>query len=444
MDIAKQKAEIPDGYITTLDLFGKFSEQMKERKSWRAVKEYKSIKGIRRIGVHKIQEWDDDLFNELVEKYKHEKRARRKVICKEIPRGYVTSKNLLEKFIEKTGYKNSRLAIKEYKSIKPAEKYSWHMIQKWDRDLFNKLANKYKVEKIEGKKATYKNPEIPEGHITSTFLFDEFNKQLSFRKSEEAVRDYKEIKGSRRIGRHAVQEWDKNLFDELVEKHITIRAAKKKGYKQREIPQGYIIATQLFEKFSKVLKPSKGKMALADYQAVKTPQKYGRHQIQEWDEDLFDELVEKYEEKRKVAVKKIKKPTIYAGLSPKEILEKAKELNRKVKVVPMGYSPSWEREKKVIKEQKEQFDKSVYKPKDYSIHTPKGNKIHVPEGHLKVKDLREKFLQEIGSYVIRLDMEYRSRVNEIILGSVKAYEWNEEIFKEVTSNYKRKKRYKKW
>ena len=146
-------------------------------------------------------------------------------------------------------------------------------------------------------------PNIPDGHITSTFLFDEFNKQLSFRKSEEAVRDYKEIKGSRRIGRHAVQEWDKSLFDELVDKHITIRAAKRKGYTQREIPQGYIIATQLFEKFSKILKPSKGKMALADYQAVKTPQKYGRHQIQEWDEDLFDELVEKYEEKRKVAVK---------------------------------------------------------------------------------------------------------------------------------------------
>lgn len=402
MDIAKQKAEIPDGYITTLDLFGKFFEQMKERKSWRAVKEYKSIKGIRRIGVYKIQEWDDDLFNELVEKYRHEKRARRKVIRKEIPRGYITSKNLLEKFIEKTGYKNSRLALKEYKSVKPAEKYSWHMIQKWDRDLFNKLANKYKVEKIEGKKATYKNPEIPEGHITSS-----------------------------------------SLFDELVDKHITIRAAKRKGYTQREIPQGYIIATQLFEKFSKILKPSKGKKALADYQAVKTPQKYGRHQIQEWDEDLFEELVEKYEEKRKVAVKKIKKAVIHAGLSPKEILEKAKELNRKVKVVPMGYSPSWEREKKVIKEQKEQFDKSEYKPKDYSIHTPKGSKIHVPEGYLKVKDLREKFLEETGSYVTRLDKEYRSQVKELILGSVKAYEWNEEIFKEVTSNYKKRKKYKK-
>ena len=123
MDIAKQKAEIPDGYITTLDLFGKFFEQMKERKSWRAVKEYKSIKGIRRIGVHKIQEWDDDLFNELVEKYRHEKRARRKVIRKEIPRGYITSKNLLEKFIEKTGYKNSRLALKEYKSFKAKREF---------------------------------------------------------------------------------------------------------------------------------------------------------------------------------------------------------------------------------------------------------------------------------------------------------------------------------
>lgn len=444
MDIAKQKAEIPDGYITTLDLFGKFFEQMKERKSWRAVKEYKAIKGIRRIGVHKIQEWDDDLFNELVEKYKHEKRARRKVIRKEIPRGYITSKNLLEKFIEKTGYKNSRLAIKEYKSVKPAEKYNWHMIQKWDRDLFNKLANKYKVEKIEGKKATYKNPEIPEGYITSTSLFDEFNKQLSFRKSEEAVRDYKEIKGSRRIGRHAVQEWDKNLFDELVDKHITIRAAKKKGYKQREIPQGYIIATQLFEKFSKILKPSKGKMALADYQEVKTPQKYGRHQIQEWDEKLFQELIEKYEPKKKEVVKKVKKPIIHAGLSEKEILEKAKELNRKVKVVPMGYSPSWEREKKIIIAKKEQLDKSVYKLKDCSIHTPKGGKIHVPEGYLKVKDLREKFLEETGSYVLRLDMEYRNRVNELILGSVKAYEWNENVFNEVTNNYKRKKRYKKW
>lgn len=285
--------------------------------------------------------------------------------------------------------------------------------------------------------------EIPEGRITSTFLFDEFNKQLSFRKSEEAVRDYKKIKGYKRLGRSVIQEWDKNLFDELVDKHITIRAAKRKGYKQREIPQGYIIATQLFEKFSKILKPSKGKMALADYQAVKTPQKYGRHYIQEWDEDLFDELVEKYEEKRKVTVKKTKKPIIHAGLSEKEILEKAKELNRKVKFVPMGYSPSWEREKKVIKEQKEQFDKSEYKPKDYSIHTPKGSKIHVPEGYLKVKDLREKFLEETGSYVTRLDKEYRNRVKELILGSVKAYEWNEEIFKEVTSNYKKRKKYKK-
>ena len=286
--------------------------------------------------------------------------------------------------------------------------------------------------------------EIPAGHITSTFLFDEFNKQLSFRKSEEAVRDYKEIKGSRRIGRHAVQEWDKNLFDELVDKHITIRAAKRKGYTQREIPQGYIIATQLFEKFSKILKPSKGKMALADYQAVKTPQKYGRHYIQEWDEKLYQELVEKYEPKKKETVKKIKKPIIHAGLSEKEILEKAKELNRKVKVIPMGYSPSWEREKKMIIAKKEELDKSEYKPKDYSIHTPKGNKIHVPEGYLKVKDLREKFLEETGSYVLRLDKEYRNRVNELILGSVKAYEWNEEIFKEVTSNYKKRKKHKKW
>jgi hypothetical protein len=138
------------------------------------------------------------------------------------------------------------------------------------------------------------------------------------------------------------------------------------------------------------------------------------------------------------------KPNIEELTKAKKTLEKAKELNRKVKFVPMGYSPSWEREKEVIKAKKEQIDKSVYKPKDYSIHTPKGGKIHVPEGYLKVKDLREKFLERIGSYVTRLDMEYRSRVNELILGSVKAYEWNEEIFKEVTSNYKRKKRYKKW
>ena len=284
-------------------------------------------------------------------------------------------------------------------------------------------------------------PNIPDGYITSVCLFKEFIKRLSYRKGEAAIKDYQAIKGHKRFGRSIIQEWDENLFNELVDKHITIRAAKRKGYKQREIPEGYIIATQLFEKFSKVLKPSKGKKALADYQAVKTPQKYGRHYIQEWDEDLFDELVEKYEEKRKVAVKKIKKPTIYAGLSPKEILEKAKELNRKVKVVPMGYSPSWEREKKVIKEQKEQFDKSEYKPKDYSFHTPKGNKIHVPEGYLKVKDLREKFLEKIGSYVIKLDTEYRSKVKEVILGSVKAYEWNEEIFNEVTSNYNRKKKF---
>ena len=140
----------------------------------------------------------------------------------------------------------------------------------------------------------------------------------------------------------------------------------------------------------------------------------------------------------------IVKPNIEELTKAKKTLEKAKELNRKVKFVPMGYSPSWEREKEVIKAKKEQIDKSVYKPKDYSIHTPKGGKIHVPEGYLKVKDLREKFLERIGSYVTRLDMEYRSRVNELILGSVKAYEWNEEIFKEVTSNYKRKKRYKKW
>jgi hypothetical protein len=138
------------------------------------------------------------------------------------------------------------------------------------------------------------------------------------------------------------------------------------------------------------------------------------------------------------------KPNIEELTKAKKTLEKAKELNRKVKFVPMGYSPSWEREKEVIKAKKEQIDKSVYKPKDYSIHTPKGGKIHVPEGYLKVKDLREKFLERIGSYVTRLDMEYRSRVNELILGSVKAYEWNEEIFKEVTSNYKRKKKYKKW
>ncbi len=285
--------------------------------------------------------------------------------------------------------------------------------------------------------------EIPDGYITSTSLFDEFFKHLSYKKAEAAVRDYKKIKGYKRIGRSVIQEWDKNLFDELVDKHITIRAAKKKGYKQREIPQGYIIATQLFDKFSKILKPSKGKMALVDYQAVKTPQKYGRHQIQEWDEKLFQELIEKYEPKKKEVVKKVKKPTIYAGLSEKEILEKAKELNRKVKFVPMGYSPSWEREKKIIIAKKEQLDKSVYKLNDYSLHTPKGNEIHIPEGYLKVKDLRQKFLERTGSYFTRLDKEYRSRVNEIILGSAKAYEWNEEIFKEVTSNYKRKKRYKK-
>lgn len=135
----------------------------------------------------------------------------------------------------------------------------------------------------------------------------------------------------------------------------------------------------------------------------------------------------------------IVKPNIEELTKAKKTLEKAKELNRKVKFMPMGYSPSWEREKKMIIAKKEELDKSEYKPKDYSFHTPKGNKIHVPEGYLKVKDLREKFLEIIGSYVLRLDMEYRSRVNELILGSVKAYEWNEEIFKEVT----RKKRYKK-
>ena len=140
----------------------------------------------------------------------------------------------------------------------------------------------------------------------------------------------------------------------------------------------------------------------------------------------------------------IVKPNIGELTKAKKTLEKAKELNRKVKFVPMGYSPSWEREKEVIKAKKENLDKSTYKPKDYNIHTPKWNKIHVPEGYLKVKDLREKFLEKIGSYVIRLDMEYRSRVNEVILGSAKAYEWNEEIFNEVTSNYNRKKRYKKW
>ena len=139
----------------------------------------------------------------------------------------------------------------------------------------------------------------------------------------------------------------------------------------------------------------------------------------------------------------IVKPNTGELTKAKKTLEKAKELNRKVKFVPMGYSPSWEREKEVIEAKKEQIDRSAYKPKDCSIHTPKGGKIHVPEGYLKVKDLREKFLEKIGSYVTRLDMEYRSRVNEIILGSAKAYEWNEEIFKEVTSNYKKRKKYKK-
>ena len=140
----------------------------------------------------------------------------------------------------------------------------------------------------------------------------------------------------------------------------------------------------------------------------------------------------------------IVKPNIVELTKAKKTLEKAKELNRKVKFVPMGYSPSWEREKEVIKAKKEQIDKSAYKPKDCSIHTPKGGKIHVPEGYLKVKDLRQKFLERTGSYFTRLDKEYRSRVKEVILGSAKAYEWNEEIFKEVTINYKQKKRYKKW
>ena len=139
----------------------------------------------------------------------------------------------------------------------------------------------------------------------------------------------------------------------------------------------------------------------------------------------------------------IVKPNIGELTKAKKTLEKAKELNRKVKFVPMGYSPSWEREKEVIKAKKEQIDKSAYKPKDYSFHTPKGNEIHVPEGYLKVKDLRQKFLERTGSYFTRLDKEYRSRVKEIILGSAKAYEWNEEIFNEITSNYKRKKKYKK-
>ena len=136
----------------------------------------------------------------------------------------------------------------------------------------------------------------------------------------------------------------------------------------------------------------------------------------------------------------IVKPNIEELTKAKKTLEKAKELNRKVKFVPMGYSPSWEREKEVIKAKKENLDKSAYKPKDYSFHTPKGNEIHVPEGYLKVKDLRQKFLERTGSYFTRLDKEYRSRVKEIILGSAKAYEWNEEIFNEVTSNYKKRKK----
>ena len=139
----------------------------------------------------------------------------------------------------------------------------------------------------------------------------------------------------------------------------------------------------------------------------------------------------------------IVKPNIVELTKAKKTLEKAKELNRKVKFVPMGYSPSWEREKEVIKAKKEQIDKSAYKPKDYSFHTPKGNEIHVPEGYLKVKDLRQKFLEKTGSYFTRLDKEYRSRVKEVILGSAKAYEWNEEIFNEITSNYKKRKKHKK-
>ena len=212
---------------------------------------------------------------------------------------------------------------------------------------------------------------------------------------------------------------------------------------EKGIPEGYVTSTYLFKEFIKRLSYRKGEAAIKDYQAIKGHKRLGRSIIQEWDEKLFQELVEKYEPKKKEAVKKTKKPIIHAGLSEKEILEKAKELNRKVKFVPMGYSPSWEREKEVIKAKKEQIDKSAYKPKDYSIHTPKGNEIHVPEGYLKVKDLRKKFLERTGSYFTRLDKEYRNRVNEIILGSAKAYEWNEEIFNEVTSNYKRKKRYKK-
>ena len=212
---------------------------------------------------------------------------------------------------------------------------------------------------------------------------------------------------------------------------------------EKEIPEGYITSACLFGRFYKEMSQRRSKLAVREYKSIKGTKKIWNKEVQEWDEKLFQELIEKYEPKKKETVKKTKKPIIHAGLSEKEILEKAKELNRKVKFVPMGYSPSWEREKEVIKAKKEQIDKSAYKPKDCSIHTPKGGKIHVPEGYLKVKDLREKFLERIGSYVIRLDMEYRNRVNELILGSVKAYEWNEEIFNEVTNNYKRKKRYKK-
>ena len=355
---------------------------------------------------------------------------------KEIPEGYITSACLFGRFYKEMSQRRSKLAVREYKSIKGTKK-NWNKeVQEWDENLFNELVEQY----TDKKKYFRIGSGMPDGHITSSHLFKEFFKRLSYRKGKIAVREYRAIKGYKRLGRSVIQEWDKSLFDELVDKHITIRAAKKKRYKQREIPQGYITATQLFDKFSKILKPSKGKMALADYQAVKTPQKYGRHQIQEWDEKLFQELIEKYEPKKKETVKKTKKPIIHAGLNEKEVLEKAKELNRKVKFVPMGYSPSWEREKKIIIAKKEQIDKSAYKPKDYSIHTPKGNEIHVPEGYLKVKDLRKKFLERTGSYFTRLDKEYRNRVNEIILGSAKAYEWNEEIFKEVTSNYKKRKK----
>ena len=57
----------------------------------------------------------------------------------------------------------------------------------------------------------------------------------------------------------------------------------------------------------------------------------------------------------------IVRPNIGELTKAKKTLEKAKELNRKVKFVPMGYSPSWEREKEVIKTKKEQIDKPAYK-----------------------------------------------------------------------------------